>query len=80
MQRVDRPPIEPNVWSIAVQLHKAFAGIVTRLTQALQFPEEELVWVTAMRLDLIRDRRRHDLAAAFQTKLAERVFAELMLA
>ena len=66
MQRVDRPPIKPNIRRIAVQLDKAFAGIVTRLTQALQLTEKELVWVTAMRLDVIRDRRWHDLAATLQ--------------
>jgi hypothetical protein len=80
MQRVDRPPIKPNIRRIAVQLDKAFAGIVTRLTQALQLTEKELVWVTAMRLDVIRNRRWHDLAATLQTEFAERVFAELMLA
>jgi hypothetical protein len=79
MQRVDRPPIKPNIWSIAVQLHKAFAGIVTRLTRALQLAEEELVWIAAMGFNMIRDRRRNDLAATLQAEFAERVLAELML-
>ena len=80
MQRVDRPPIKPNIWSIAVQLHKTFAAIVTGLAQALQFPEKELVGVAVMRLDMVNDRRRHDLAATLQAEFAERVFAELMRA
>ena len=42
--------------------------------------EKELVGVTAVRLDVIRDRRRHDLAATLQAEFAERVFAELMRA
>ena len=67
MQRVDRPPIKPNIKRIAVQLDKAFAGIVTRLTQALQLTKEELVWVTAMRLDVIRDARRHPVARTRRT-------------
>jgi hypothetical protein len=80
MQGVDRPPIEPNIWSIAIQLHKALTGIVASLAQALQLPKEELVWVTIMRLDVICDRRRHDLAATLQAEFTERVFSELMRA
>ena len=80
MKRVDRPPIKPNIWSIAVQLHKTFAAIVTGLAQALQFPEKEHVRIAAMRLDVICDRRRHDRAATREAELAQRMFAQLMLA
>jgi hypothetical protein len=80
VQRIDRPPIKPNIWSIAIQLHKAFAGIVARLTQALQLTKKELVWVTAMGFNMVSNRRRHDLAATLQAEFAQRMFAELMLA
>jgi hypothetical protein len=80
MQRIYRPTIQADVRRIPVNFHEALTAIVARLAQTLQLAQEELVWVTAMRLDVIRDRRWHYLAATLQAEFAERVFAELMRA
>jgi hypothetical protein len=52
---------------------------MARLAEALQFPEEKLIHVSMMRLDMIRDRRRHHLPAA-KAEPAQGMFAQLMLA
>jgi hypothetical protein len=80
MQRVDRPPINPDIWSVAVGLQETFSAIVASLAQALKLPKEELVYVATMRLDMVGDCRRHDLTATLQAEFAQRMFAELMLA
>jgi len=64
MQRIKWPTVQTDVGRVAVDFHEALAAIMARLAQALQRSEEKLVHVAMMRLDMIRDRRRHHLAAA----------------
>ena len=52
---------------------------MAQLAEALQFPEEELVRVPTVRLDMIRDSRRHHFAAA-ETEPAKGMVTQLMLA
>jgi hypothetical protein len=52
---------------------------MARLAQALQFPKKKLVHLAMMRLDMIRDRRWHHLAAA-KAEPAKGMATQLMLA
>jgi hypothetical protein len=79
MEWIDRPTVHTDVRRVAVDFQEALAAIVARLAEALQFPEEELIWVPAVRLDMIRDRRWHHLAAA-EAESAKRMATQLMLA
>jgi hypothetical protein len=79
MQRVDRPAVEATIGRVAVDLHEALSAIVAKLAQALQLPEEELIRVSTMRLDMVRDRRWHHLAAT-EAEPAKRMVTQLMLA
>jgi hypothetical protein len=62
MIRVERPTVEPNVRTKTVQLDKALRGIVAALAQTLQRPGEELRAIAVVRLDMIANFGRHDLA------------------
>jgi hypothetical protein len=79
MQRIKWPTVQTDVRRITVDFQKAFAAIVAKLAQALQLLEEELVHVAMMRLDVIRNRRRRDLAAA-EAEPAKGMVTQLMLA
>jgi hypothetical protein len=79
MQRIKWPTIQTDIRRVTVDFQEAFAAIVARLAQALQLPEEELIRVATMRLDMIRDRRRHHLAAA-EAEPAKGMLTQLMLA
>ena len=79
MQRIKWPTVQTNVRRVTVDFQKALAAIVATLTQALQLPKEELIRVSTMWLDVIRDRRRHHLAAA-EAEPAKGMFAQLMQA
>jgi hypothetical protein len=57
--RVKRVAVEPNVRAEAALLDEALPAVVALLAQALKLAEPELVEVTAMRFDVIADRRRH---------------------
>ena len=77
MQRINWPTIRADVRRITVNFHEALTAIVTRLAQTLQFAQEELVGVAMMRFNVVSDRCRHYFAAALDTELAERIFAEV---
>jgi hypothetical protein len=79
MQRIKWPTVETDVRRVAVDFQETLAAIMARLTQALQLPEEKLVHVAMMRLDMIRDRSWHHLAAA-ETEAAKGMLTQLMLA
>jgi hypothetical protein len=79
MQRINRPTVETNVRRVTVDFQEALAAIMARLAQALQLPEEKLVHVAMMRLDMIRDRRWHHLATA-EAEPAKGMVTQLMLA
>jgi hypothetical protein len=79
MQRIKWPAIQTDVRRVTVDFQEAFAAIVARLAQALQFPKKKLVHVAMMRLDVIRDRRRHHLTAT-ETESAKGMVTQLMLA
>jgi hypothetical protein len=79
VQWIKWPAIETNVRRVTVDFQEAFAAIVARLAQALQLPEEKLVHVAMMRLDVIRNRRRHYLAAA-EAEPTKGMLTQLMLA
>jgi hypothetical protein len=79
MEWIDRPTRKPNIRRVAVDFQEALSAVVARLAQALQLPQEELVHVAMMRLDMIRNRRWHHLAAA-EAESAKGMLAQLMLA
>ena len=64
MARIERPTIDADVRPVPALLDEPLRRIVARLAEGLKRPEPELVHVTMMRLDVIRDPRRHHLAAA----------------
>ena len=78
MQRIKWPTVQTDVRRVAVDFQEAFAAIMAGLTQALQLSKKELVHVAMMRLDMIRDRRRHHLAAA-EAEPAKGMVTQLML-
>jgi hypothetical protein len=79
MKRIDWPAVQADVGGVTVDFQEAFAAIVARLAQALQLPKEELVHVAMMRLDMIRNPRRHHLAAA-EAEPTKGMLTQLMLA
>jgi hypothetical protein len=79
MQRIKWPAVEADIRRVAIDFQEALAAIMTRLAQALQLPKEELIRVSTVWLDVIRDRRRHHLAPA-KTKPAKGMVTQLMLA
>jgi hypothetical protein len=79
MQRIKWPAVQTNVRRVAVDLHEALSAVVAWLAQALQLPEEKLILISTMRLDMIRNRRRHHVAAA-EAEPAKGMVTQLMLA
>jgi hypothetical protein len=78
MQRIEWPTIQTDVRRVAVDFQEAFAAVVAWLAQALQLPEEKLVHIAMMRLNVIRDRRGDHLAAA-EAEPAKGMVTQLML-
>jgi len=79
MEWIKWPTVQTDVRRVAVDFQEAFSAIVARLAETLQLPKEEPVHVAMMRLDMIRDRRRHHLAAA-EAEPAKGMVTQLMLA
>src|SRR5262245_13036679 len=79
MQRIKWPTVQTDVRRVAVDFQETFAAIMARLAEALQLPEEKLVHIAMMRIDMIRDRSQHHLAPA-EAEPAKGVVTQLMLA
>jgi hypothetical protein len=79
MQWIKWPTVQTDIRRVAVDFQEALSAVVTRLAEALQFPEEELIRVPTMRLDVIRDPRWHHLAAA-EAEPTKGMPTQLMLA
>jgi hypothetical protein len=79
MARIKWPTVHTDVRRVAVDFQEALAAIMARLAQALQLPKEELVNVSLMRLDMVRNRRWHHLAAA-EAEPTKGMFTQLMQA
>ena len=57
MPRIERPPVGPNVRTVAALLDLFLGAIVTRLTQRLQPPQHEFVAIAVVRLNVVADCR-----------------------
>ncbi|HVI64200.1 MAG TPA: hypothetical protein VM910_16690 [Bradyrhizobium sp.] len=75
---IERQAIHPHASVVAEPFHVLFAGVVTALAQALQFPEPELVDVTAPRLNVVRYVSSSHFAFG-QARPAQRLDPQLML-
>ena len=73
---IGRPSVVADVIAITVQLDISFPRIVVRLAKRLQFAEPKFHRIAFVRLDVIGDRRRRDLAE-LEAKFAKRMFSEL---
>jgi hypothetical protein len=77
MVRIERITIEPDIRTITALLNETLTDVVAVFAQTLQFPGPEFIDVTAMRLDVIADRRQHRPTLG-ETKDAERMLAKLV--
>ena len=75
---VRRPAVVPYVRAKAPILLEFFPGFVALPAQALQLAKPELIPVTLVRLDMVRDCGRHD-QTLLQTTHAKRMQPHLML-